>query len=280
MSARGGRSGRKRRGAQEDHPDERWLLTYADMITLLMALFMVMFSISSVNKTKFETLQRTLKEAFSAKLLPGGEAIRPMGASAQEAKPTPSEPPVSAIAPTTQAAGQAGQAGKAAAKEDEDFHRLKREIDAYAATHGLAGKLSTEVAERGLVIRLLTDRLLFDSGGAEVRPPGELLLDKLARLLRAEVRHPIVVEGHTDSVPLRGGSYPTNWELSTARASSVVRTFLNKRVNARRLSATGYANLRPLTTNATPAGRARNRRVEIVLVRTGKPSTTRATATP
>jgi chemotaxis protein MotB len=278
MSASGGRGGRKRRGGPaEDHPDERWLLTYADMITLLMALFMVMFSISSVNKAKFETLQRTLKEAFSAKLLPGGEAIRPMGASAQEAKPSPSEPAVSAIAPTTQAAGQtAGEASKAAqaaARESEDFQRLKREIDAYAATHGLAGKLSTEVSERGLVIRLLTDKLLFDSGGAVVRPPGESLLDKLARLLRAEVRHPIVVEGHTDSVPLRGGSYPTNWELSTARASSVVRTFLNKNVNPRRLSATGYSHLRPLTTNATPAGRARNRRVEIVLIRTGKPST-------
>jgi chemotaxis protein MotB len=263
----GGRRGRRGGGGHAN--DERWLLTYADMITLLMALFMVLFSISSVNKSKFETLQRALQEAFSGKVIPGGKSVQQTGDSADQVDQSTPEPPIASIQPTVKdSTGSKVQTAPNVGKENEDFLRLKREIDAWVRAHGLERSIETSIAERGLVIRLLTDRVLFASGSADLQPQSYPLLSELARLLRTEVRHPISVEGHTDSVPIAGrGAFPSNWELSASRAASVVRYFARTSVAPGRMSATGYANRRPLVSNATAAGRARNRRVEIVLVR-------------
>ena len=261
MSARG--RGRRRRGGEEHADDERWLLTYADMITLLMALFMVLFSISSVNVSKFETLQRALQEAFSGKILPGGESVQQTGSDTESETPSP-EPPVPAITPLVDRAKQSSEDG---AEEQEDFEELKRKLDRYAERHGLQRDLQTTIERRGLVIRLLTDRVLFDSGEAVLKPRARPILAHIARLLVIDRRHPVAVEGHTDTVPIRTAVYPSNWELSGARASSVVRFLIDKKVRPRRMEATGYADLHPISTNRTAGGRLRNRRVEIVLTR-------------
>jgi chemotaxis protein MotB len=254
----------------EHENEERWLLTYADMITLLMTLFMVLFAISSVNTSKWEALSKSLAEAFSGKIVSGGSSIQQTGASDQTERSTP-EPPLPAIQPVTssesQDAGQGRAQSAAEAREDEDFRKLKQQIDAFARSRGLQSKLETRVERRGLVVRLLTDRVLFASGSADLQPPATPLLGALARLLAQEVRHPITVEGHTDSRPIASTRFPTNWELSTSRATSVVRFFIDHRVSARRLQAAGVAAQRPLASNASDPGRARNRRVEIVLVR-------------
>ena len=271
MSAtRSRRGGRRRRGAREQESEERWLLTYADMITLLMALFMVLFSITSVNKSKLEILSKTLQEAFSGKVLPGGEAIRSTGADAKAVSTPTASPPIPAI--TTLVGQQAAPATSAAAlaKEQENFRRLKEQIDAYAREKGIQDKLQTVIAQRGLVIRLLTDRVLFDSGAGELMPAATPVLTKVGEILRKEGAHQIMVEGHTDTVPISGSLFPTNWELSTARASRVVRFLIGSGVTQRRLSAAGYAALHPLATNQTATGRSRNRRVEIVLLRSGQ----------
>lgn len=262
-SQRGGRRGHAGAGGHAD--DERWLLTYADMITLLMALFMVLFSITSVNKSKLEVLSKSLQEAFSGKVLPGGRSIRDSGANPSSDQP-PAEAPIPAI---TTVVGQAEAKSSAAdaAKEQESFRRLKQQIDQYARAYGLQRTVQTVIAQRGLVIRLLTDRVLFDSGQADLKAPAMPVLTKLAALLRVERVHPIRVEGHTDSLPIRGSVFPTNWELSTARASRVVRYLIAAGVPEERLSAAGYAALQPIDTNATAAGRSHNRRVEIVLLR-------------
>jgi chemotaxis protein MotB len=126
--------------------------------------------------------------------------------------------------------------------------------------------VETTIARRGLVVRVLTDKVLFDSGSAEIKPAAKPLLDALARLLKTQVRNPIQVEGNTDNVPV-SGSFPSNWELSTARATAVVRSLIRVGVWPGRLGATGYADRHPIATNATEAGRRRNRRVEIVLLR-------------
>jgi chemotaxis protein MotB len=271
MSARRSRrgGGRGRHGAGEVESEERWLLTYADMITLLMALFMVLFSITSVNKSKLEVLSKTLQEAFSGKVLPGGESIRDSGADPQSTKPPAAEPPIPAITPVVDKSDAEDDAA-AKAKEQEDFRRLKRQIDAYAREQGLQDTLQTVIARRGLVIRLLTDRVLFDSGAAELKPAATPVLTKVAQILRKEGTHQVMVEGHTDDVPIRGSVFPTNWELSTARASRVVRFLIESAVAQGRLSAGGYASLHPIDTNDTAAGRSRNRRVEIVLLRSGQ----------
>jgi chemotaxis protein MotB len=255
----------RRKAHQDEHPDERWLLTYADMITLLMALFMVLFSISSVNTSKFESLQRSLQDAFSGRILPGGQSVAQAGAQSNTPEIRVSSPVTSLRETMAEAQGQA----RSAREEQRDLEALKAAIDAWAAGHGLARKVESRIDARGLTVRLLTDDLLFASGRAELQPGAAPLMRRLGQLLRTEGVHPIAVEGHTDSVPV-SGSYPSNWELSTARASAVVRALARERVSPVRLSATGHSFHDPIATNATEGGRSRNRRVEILVPRTAK----------
>ncbi len=286
--ARGHGSKRRGHGAEHDN-DERWLLTYADMITLLMALFMVLFSISSVNISKYRTLQMALKAAFSGDILPGGKSIEQPGASANSSRaPTTIDTPaIVRLVPNVTSelehvsSGQSGSAQasaqsvassaasvqvSAAQQEQASFQALQRELNAYAAKHGFAKSVHVAIEQRGLAIRVLTDSLLFSSGSATLESHGQPLLTEIAALLNVDHVHPIAVEGNTDNVPI-SGTFPSNWELSTARASSVVRFLLSKGVDPQRLSAIGYADQHPIATNSTPAGRALNRRVEIVLQR-------------
>ena len=258
--------GKKRRGPAAEHEnEERWLLTYADMITLLMALFMVMFSIANVNKTKLEALSKSLSEAFSGKILTGGEAINQSAPGSKEGEPTPT-PPIPAITPLVTAA-ETSRLQSAARQEQDDFTRIKREVDEYARRNGLTSKVQTTITQRGLVIRLLTDKVLFDSGQATLKPQSAPILGKVSKLLSVAAQHDVQVEGHTDNVPIRGSLYPTNWELSTARASGVVRFLIEHGAAKMRMAASGYAALHPISDNRTTAGRSRNRRVEIVLLR-------------
>ncbi len=259
-SSRATRSRRRkrRRGGDEGHADnERWLLTYADMITLLMALFMVLFSISSVNISKFRTLKQVLQNAFTPKVLSGGGSIIPDGGAAktqQAASPEPVPPAVSA-------------ANSSPALEEDEFRQLKRELDAYARRHGFSAAIETLITSRGLVIRLLTDKVLFASGSAVVKSQAAPLLHKISDLVDVDPSHPISVEGNTDTLPISTNKFPSNWELSTARASAVVRYMAADGVDPGRLEASGVAGLRPIAPNTTAAGRSRNRRVEIALLR-------------
>jgi chemotaxis protein MotB len=258
---------RKKGGHGGGHADERWLVTYADLITLLMCLFMVLWSISSVNSSKFESLQRSLKEAFSGKILPGGQSVVQAGSTNAKA-PQPIAPTVADARARDE---QAGAKAEAKAAEDERLRRLKRRIDAAAKEAGVSGRVRTEITHRGLRVRLLTDRVVFDSGRADLKPQGRALLDAVARVLLSAGPRPIQIDGHTDSVPLSGGPYTDNWGLSSARAAAVVRRFVDDGFSPRRLTAGGHADNRPVATNATADGRARNRRVEILLSRTQAP---------
>jgi chemotaxis protein MotB len=286
--------GRRRRGHGAEHEsEERWLLTYADMITLLMALFMVLFSISSVNISKYETLQKSLKAAFSGNILPGGKDIAQQGSTVNAAQSPASvelqalEPLVSEgssspqnstahgatassiTAPTASTAAASSASASAAARQAAEFARIKRELDAYAASHGFSKSVQTSIEARGLVIRVLTDDLLFASGQATLEGRADGLLGEIAQLLNVDQTHPISVEGNTDNVPIHSSEFPSNWQLSTARASTVVLFLIAHGVSASRLTATGNAEQHPVDSNATAAGRARNRRVEIVMRRTG-----------
>lgn len=269
MSAAAPARGRRRRhtdGAGHEN-EERWLLTYADMITLLLALFVVLFAISSVNVSKVKLLQQSLRDAFNGRVLPGGQAILQTGNSVPvrtlESAPrvAPSIPSIGT--PSTPAA----QAALAARREQDELQRLKAQLDAFAAAHGFKAQVDTVVTQRGLVVRLLTDNVLFDSGQAQIKAQGMPLLGEVATLLGVDRVHPIVIEGHTDDQPISTSQFASNWELSTARASAVVRWLIGRGLPAARFSAAGYADLHPLASNATAAGRARNRRVEVVLQR-------------
>ena len=281
MAGHGGR-GRRGRGAHAEHEnDERWLLTYADMITLLMALFMVLFSISSVNISKYQTLQQSLKAAFSGSILPGGRSIMQSGSQSTTAH-TPATAEIPSLGPAQPRRSGQGQpvdrveqgqpvqsaslnskqleaalnSMSAALREQASLAALKQKLDAYSKEHGLSNEVQTVIDRRGLVVRVLTDQLLFASGQATLQPAGFPLLNEVAQLLNVDKSHPITVEGHTDNVPISSSKYPSNWELSTDRATTVVRYLIAQGVNRQRLGAVGYADLHPLASNATAAGRA------------------------
>jgi chemotaxis protein MotB len=273
MSGRRGRRGH----AAEHENEERWLLTYADMITLLMALFMVLFSISSVNISKYQTLQQSLKAAFSGSILTGGKAILQSGSESTSAH-TPATAEVPSIVPLTpdipkpvdtsaQQISKAMLAQAAAQQEQAGFEKLKRELDAYAKAHGFSTQVQTIIERQGLVVRVLTDKLLFDSGSATLQPAGDPLLNEVTQLLNVDHKHPITVEGNTDNQPIYSPQFADNWELSAIRATTVLTYLIAHGVAEQRLSATGYADLHPVASNATAAGRAKNRRVDIVLDR-------------
>jgi chemotaxis protein MotB len=271
-----GRRGTRGHAAEFEN-EERWLLTYADMLTLMFALFMVLYSISSVNISKYESLQQSLKAAFSGSILSGGKAIMQSGSESTKAH-TPATAAVPAIVPLTpnipkptdtsaQQISKAMIAASGAKQEQESFKKLQRELNAYAKAHGFSSEVQTVIARQGLVVHVLTDKLLFDSGSATLQPAGSPLLQEVAHLLNVDQKHPITVEGNTDNQPIQSSQFPSNWELSTDRATTVVRYLIAHGVNEQRLSAAGYADLHPLASNATAAGRARNRRVDIVLDR-------------
>jgi chemotaxis protein MotB len=268
-------SRRHKRGGhhEEEHEnEERWLVSFADMMTLLFCLFMVLFAISSVNTSKFKELQKALQDAFSGKILSGGTAIMTTGSESSKSSTPAAAPPLPSLSPLN-SANQATSSltptkqAQAAKAEQEDFRALKRRIDAIARRDGLQGRVETTIDTRGLIVRLLTDKVFFDSGQAVIKPGAHKLLDAVAEVIRDEHTHPVVVEGHTDSQPIHSGQYPSNWELSGARAAAVVREFAHVGVLQKRMSLAGYASEVPADTNTTAAGRAHNRRVDVVLTR-------------
>jgi len=272
---------------EEEHEnEERWLVSFADMMTLLFALFMVLFSISSVNTSKFEELQKSLNDAFSGAVLDGGKSMLSTGSSADKTEQSSVQPPLPSLRPLTDIKSpetskpSAAEAEKASKQEEQDFRALKRRIDKLAKEAGLQGKVNVTIRRRGLVIQLLTDKVFFQSGSATLKPYAKGLVDKIAGVVRGERKHPIVVEGHTDSQPISGSQYPSNWELSGARAGAVIRDFTANGVNPRRVSGGMYASQEPIDSNSTSDGRAKNRRVEIVLSRLNAPVTPDTESTP
>jgi chemotaxis protein MotB len=271
---------RHKKHHHEEHENhERWLVSGYDMMTLLFAVFVVLFAISSTNVSKVKELTKSLQEAFSGPVLSGGQAMMDRGNQSEDEKASPT-PPLSSISPAqavdmamkgtdkNQAAAEADARGAdLAAKEEQSFQALKKRIDALVKDAGLTDKVSTTVSERGLKVRLLTDRLLFDSGSAVINPAAFATLDKIGTIIAGEAKHPVQVEGHTDDRPIHTSQYPSNWQLSGGRAAAVVQRLVGAGVAPGRTSLGGYAAVHPVSSNDTAAGRARNRRVEIILTR-------------
>jgi chemotaxis protein MotB len=281
MSGHGRGRGRRRGGHGGGHEggDERWLLTYADMITLLMALFMVLFSISSVNISKYQVLQHALQKAFIGGVLDGGKGVQSGNPTritgVQTATPSGSvDSSFNIFTRTLMGSGTNSAAkAKAASKEQNTLLEVQRRVENYARKHGFAADISTSIDQRGLVIRLLTNNLVFDSGQAVLKPTATPLLSRVTRLLVSmHIDNPITVEGNTDNVPISGGAFQSNWELSTARADAVLEFLLHHGVAPQHLAAGGDPPPHPPGPPTTPAGRALNRRVDIVVIRSNKTS--------
>ena len=270
MSGHGGKK-KKRGGDHNDHPDERWLVTYADLMTLLVALFMVLFSISSVNKSKLESLQHSLQDAFSGKVLPGGQSIKESGGVMNVKTPSAS-PKESSLQPFVGSpkdeAVSKTKSGAQGNAEEQAFEKLKKQLDHVASQQGLSGKIKVTVTDQGLLIRLLTDKLLFDSGSATPRPQSLPLLKDVAHLLSAtQADHQLIVSGNTDDQPIHSAQFEDNLALSTGRANAIFRTFAHDGISPLRMTAAGRGAYSPVAPNTSDAGRSLNRRVEILVPR-------------
>lgn len=264
---------RHKKHHHEEHENhERWLVSGYDMMTLLFAVFVVLFAISSTNISKVKLLEQSLQEAFSGPVLTGGRAMMNTGDTSDGIDKSPPEKPLPSLTPA-QALAQAmspqdaEEAAEQAQAEERNFQDLKKRIDKLAQKAGLAEKMSTTVTPDGLKIRLITDGVLFDSGSAVIKPGGRPTLAEIGRIIDHEGTHPVQVEGHTDDQPISTSQYPSNWQLSGARAAAVVQQLNSAGVSGKRMSLAGYAAQHPVAGNATPAGRAQNRRVEIILTR-------------
>jgi chemotaxis protein MotB len=248
---------RKKKHEHINH--ERWLVSYADFITLLFAFFVVLFASSQADKKKQSEAAAAMQTAFT-----------PLGSFEQHTKTPPIAENSAAPQVTRPAAIALPLPPAGSTRLDQTETRIKELLHAQTARGGIPpGSVSTRMTPEGLVISL-HEIGFFGSGSAEVQPRAfEMLLELAASLPDAPVR----VEGHTDDIPIHTPQYATNWELSTARASAIARLMLeHSRLQAAHLSAAGYAEFHPIASNTTAEGRSRNRRVDIILLRDREPS--------
>ena len=223
----------------ENH--ERWIVSYADMVTLLFALFVVLYATSDANPQKLQSVRNSIDDAFSIGVLTGSNGSSPIFNTGGGLTPSISE------------------------IRSNTFEGINKTLSGFAQANGLEGKMQVRTDADSITISL-ADNLLFDSGSADLKPGSQDVLLQVAAALRG-LPNQMRIEGHTDNVPVNSIDYPTNWELSGERATRVLR-FLTEDggLDASRLFTAGYSDTRPIGDNATVEGRALNRRADIVIL--------------
>lgn len=234
---------KRRKHDEEPENGERWLLTYADLITLLLGLFVILYSMSQVDKTKYQDFASALTRKFGSKtVLAGNKGIM--------YQPAPK-------------VGHA-QAEKNASKSLYKKNQMAAALAVILSKQIAAGQVVIRETKEGVSISL-QEKLLFDTGKADLRPEG---LDTLAHISSylLSINNPIRVEGHTDNVPIHTAQFPSNWQLSVARSMTTGYFILSKGLSPGRIAIAGYSEYRPIAPNDTAENRATNRRVEIVII--------------
>jgi len=280
----GGHAGGHPRRGHEEEPEEhenheRWLVSYADMMTLLMVLFIVMFAISQVDQKKFAALKTGLSAGFGAPIavLPGGDQLLDPGGgvapdSVNLAGAAQGKAAQFAIYPgrdvNPKAVTELADAQNKASVRQEvtNLEQAREQLKQALKAANLPKAATFRFDQRGLVVTIATDQVLFSSGDATLLAEGKKILSALAPTL-LKVPNMLSVDGHTNSIPISSGRFPSNWELSTDRATGVLRYLASAHhIPVTRMSATGFADTKPLASNNTPLGLVMNRRVEIVVI--------------
>jgi len=239
---------------------ERWLVSYADFITLLFAVFVVLYAMGQSDKKKVEEVMQSIQSSFGMASA-GGTAPKINVIASQTITVIPSLKPELTISPMGRT--RSGQAKTRA--EEKDFRQIKSAVEAYLIKQGAQSKVTLEITRRGLIVSL-KEAGFFNSGQANIKPEAYEMINTIAEVM-TQYNNPMRLEGHTDNIPINTAQFPSNWELSTARATNGLKYLLkNFNVDANKISATGYAEFRPIADNATPDGRARNRRVDLVML--------------
>lgn len=231
---------RKAPHAEKPENHERWIVSYADMLTLLFALFVVLYATSDANPHKLEQVRQSLDRAFSVGVLQGSAGTSPIFEGA-------------------------GRDSGIQDVKQRNLTAISTKLAEFAKTKGLENKIQIREDARSITISL-ADNLLFDSGSAELKPGSQDVLLEVAGVL-AGLPNDLRIEGHTDNIPVNSPDYPTNWELSAARASTVLR-FMTETggLDPLRMELGGYADTHPIASNDTAEGRALNRRADIVIL--------------
>jgi chemotaxis protein MotB len=247
---------RKRRGSHQEGHDagmERWLLTYSDMITLLLALFVVLFAMSTINIKKFLEFKLGLTQTFNptAISLPGGNGLI-------------DQPTIVGSGGTSTTLSHGGPSAPHVNRTE--LAQLATQIELALARARLSQAAAVHLGSQAVVVQILADRVFFQTDSASLGATGRKVVDTIAAVVRPKPND-IEVQGYADNVPITGGPFSSNWELSAARAANVADRLASvDHVAPTRLSATGYSDTHPVASNATAAGRAENRRIDVVIL--------------
>jgi chemotaxis protein MotB len=263
---------------EEEHEEhvnhEAWVIPYADLLTLLMAMFIALFAMSTVDVSKFKKLSLGFNEALG-----GGKLDSGIGGAGKATSPVVGQGNGQGVLSGTNlltgsesVSGQqlqkallaASQRKADLAKSQQSLQDVKRSIDDAARSLGLGGKVQTKQLNNGLEVTVLTDQVLFASGSATLEMGSHELLDVIAEVI-GRLDNQIVVQGNTDSAPINSAQFPSNRYLSSARADAVVEYFIHAGLASHRLTSAGRGSDYPIASNATAEGRAKNRRVEIIV---------------
>ncbi|MBB6733938.1 flagellar motor protein MotB [Cohnella zeiphila] len=250
-------SKKHRREEDDEHPDESWLLPYSDLMTLLLALFIVLYAASSVNISKLEELSHAFDNAFSSgiNILDKNALIK---ATDEQNKHQQQRHEDVGARPNKEQLKQ---------EEQENLENLKKKLDSYIKQNGLSTQLQTQLNQSQLLITI-RDNALFPSGSADVKPDAQKLAVAIGQMLQSYPDYEVIVSGHTDNEPINTQEFASNWELSSKRAINFMKILLqNPAFDPKKFSAIGYGEYRPVDTNNTAEGRAKNRRVEVSILR-------------
>lgn len=260
-------SKKTRHEEHEEHADESWLLPYSDLMTLLVALFLAMYAMSATDAKKFEEMAQAFRSVFTG----GGGVLEyksdaPTNTQLDQGK---EEKMNSVMSENT---GK-DELNKLKQKEQEDLEKLKKQFDQYIKNNGLTNLLSTKLNQSQLMITI-SDNALFASGQAFVKDDSRQLAKSISNMLQEFPDYEVLVQGHTDNVPISNSIYPSNWDLSVARSLQFMKILLlNPNLNPVKFSPIGYGEYHPIAPNTTPEGRAKNRRVEVSILRKYQDST-------
>jgi len=289
MSSGGGGAKRKK-GGHEEHEEhvnhERWLVSYADMLTLLFVLFVVLYSMGNVDQKKFAQLAAGLSAGFGAQsvafqgqtttldgnglstnVVPIDPGSNPGSGSGATSTAGMTKAQKEAVARAVQAdsRAKASKDAQAAVKEAEDLKKLERKIADALLRAKLLNQVKFTITERGLVVTVITNEVVFDGNRADLQPGGAAILDAIAPAL-AKMPNDIEVDGNTNQLKARTTYYPSGWELSAARASTVVRYLIANGLVKDRMSAVGFSDTKPLIPVSDPRSITMNRRVDVVVL--------------
>ncbi|GKU84418.1 flagellar motor protein MotB [Niallia sp. NCCP-28] len=254
---------RKKKEHHEEHVDESWLVPYSDLLTLLLALFIVLYAMSSVDSKKFAALADAFNKEFQS-----GTGIFDY--------PSPAPTKIEEQADIDDMNEKSKSKDRATVTKEElekikeqqdkeELGKIQDKVNSYINGKHLNKQLDTSLTDEGLLVSI-RDNVLFASGSADIRSSDKKVVEEISKLLVMDPPRSIIISGHTDNVPINNSEYDSNWELSVTRAINFMKLLLkNDKLNPSSFSAKGFGEFKPVASNKTAEGRTKNRRVEILI---------------